>query len=177
MTKDSTRSVAVILAVHNRRDTTVTGPRSLWAQSVVMNGTVDVSVWLTDDGSTDLSISENVADRFRVAGWHVVELDGHDIEAVSAGLDTARLDPRPSMLACRTVIAKGIARLQGQRGGHSGRLFEEDAQAARDMLGWKHDPFEIPADVQQAWRTAGQRSAAEHQAWQARIAVLPAAER
>ena len=53
MTKDSTRSVAVILAVHNRRDTTVTGPRSLWAQSVVMNGTVDVSVWLTDDGSTD----------------------------------------------------------------------------------------------------------------------------
>lgn len=132
---------------------------------------------ITDDGSTDLSISENVADRFRVAGWHVVELDGHDIEAVSAGLDTARLDPRPSMLACRTVIAKGIARLQGQRGGHSGRLFEEDAQAARDMLGWKHDPFEIPADVQQAWRTAGQRSAAEHQAWQARIAVLPAAER
>ena len=132
---------------------------------------------ITDDGSTDLSISENVAERFRVAGWHVVELDGHDIEAVSAALDAARLDPRPSMLACRTVIAKGIARLQGQRGGHSGRLFEEDAQAARDMLGWTHDPFEVPADVQHAWRTAGQRNAAEHQAWQARVAALPAAER
>jgi transketolase len=79
---------------------------------------------ITDDGSTELSISENVAERFRVAGWHVVELDGHDIEAVSAALDVARKDPRPSMLACRTVIAKGIARLQGQRGGHSGRLFE-----------------------------------------------------
>ncbi len=132
---------------------------------------------ITDDGSTDLSISENVAERFRVAGWHVEELDGHDIEAVSAALDAARQDPRPSMLACRTVIAKGIARLQGQRGGHSGRLYEEDAQAARDMLGWMHGPFEIPTEVQQAWHTAGQRSAGEHQAWQARVAALPATER
>ena len=132
---------------------------------------------ITDDGSTDLSISENVAERFRVAGWHVVEVDGHNIEAVSAALDAARLDPRPSILACRTVIAKGIARLQGQRGGHSGRLFEEDAQAARNLLGWQHGPFEIPAEVQQAWRHAGQRSATEHQAWQGRVAALPVAER
>ena len=132
---------------------------------------------ITDDGSTELSISENVAERFRVAGWHVIELDGHDIEAVSAALEAARQDPRPSILACRTVIAKGIARLQGQRGGHSGRLYEEDAQAARELLGWKHDPFEVPSDVQHAWRAAGQRCVAEYQAWQARVAALPAAER
>ncbi len=132
---------------------------------------------ITDDGNTDLSISENVAERFRVAGWHVVEIDGHDIDAVSIALEAARQDARPSMLACRTVIAKGIARLQGQRGGHSGRLFEEDAQAARDMLGWTHGPFEIPADVQHAWRTAGQRSAGEYKAWQKRVAAWPAAER
>ncbi|WP_300708898.1 transketolase [Limnohabitans sp.] len=132
---------------------------------------------ITDDGSTELSISEDVAERFRVAGWHVVEVDGHDIEAVSAALDAARADPRPSMLACRTVIAKGIARLQGQRGGHSGRLFAEDAQAARELLGWTHGPFEVPAGVQQAWRDAGQRSQGEHAAWQARVAALPAAER
>jgi len=132
---------------------------------------------ITDDGSTELSISENVAERFRVAGWHVIELDGHDIEAVSAALEAARQDPRPSMLACRTVIAKGIARLQGQRGGHSGRLYEEDAQAARELLGWKHGPFEVPSDVQQAWHAAGQRSTTEYQAWQARVAALPAAER
>lgn len=132
---------------------------------------------ITDDGSTDLSISESVAARFRVAGWHVVEVDGHDIEEVSAALDAARVDPRPSMLACRTVIAKGIARLQGQRGGHSGRLFAEDAQAARDLLGWTHGPFEVPSDVQQAWRAAGQRSNDEYAAWQARVAALPEDER
>ena len=74
-----------------------------------------------------LSISEDVAERFRVADWHVVEVDGHDLEAVSDAIAAAKKDPRPSMIACRTVIAKGIARLQGQRGGHSGRLHPEDA--------------------------------------------------
>ena len=132
---------------------------------------------ITDDGSTELSISENVAERFRVAGWHVVELDGHDIEAVSKALEAAKADPRPSMLACRTVIAKGIARLQGQRGGHSGRLFPEDAQTARELLGWQHGPFEVPTEVQQAWRTAGLRSQGEYAAWQQRVAALPFAER
>jgi transketolase len=132
---------------------------------------------ITDDGSTELSISENVAERFRVAGWHVVELDGHDIEAVSVALEQARNDHRPSLLACRTVIAKGIARLQGQRGGHSGRLFEEDAQAAREMLGWSHAPFVVPDNVKNAWLEAGQRSRAQYTAWQARLASLDASQR
>jgi len=132
---------------------------------------------ITDDGSTDLSISENVAERFRVAGWHVVEVDGHNLEAVSNALAAAKADPRPSMLACRTVIAKGVARLQGLRGGHSGRLYEEDAQAARELLGWPHAPFVLPSDVEQAWRDAGQRSQGEYAAWQQRVGALPAADR
>ncbi len=132
---------------------------------------------ITDDGSTELSISEDVAERCRVAGWHVVEVDGHDMEAVSAALAEAKADPRPSLLACRTVIARGIARLQGQRGGHSGRLFPEDAQAARESLGWTHGPFEIPAEVLKPWRAAGSRHREEHAAWKQRVAGLPADQR
>lgn len=132
---------------------------------------------ITDDGSTTLSISENVAERFRVAGWHVIEVDGHDVEAVSTALDAACAADRPSLLACRTVIAKGIPRLQGQRGGHSARLFDADAQAARELLGWPHSPFEVPRDVLGAWRDAGRRSVGEYDAWRARVAALPAADR
>jgi transketolase len=132
---------------------------------------------ITDDGSTALSISEDVAERFRVAGWHVQALDGHDIDAVSRALDEAKQDPRPSLLACRTVIARGIARLEGQRGGHSARLFEADAAAAREVLDWPHAPFETPAPVLDAWRASGKRSHGEHAAWQARVAALPAEQR
>lgn len=128
---------------------------------------------ITDDGSTDLSISEDVADRFRVAGWHVQEIDGHDFEAASAAISLAKKDPRPSLIACRTVIARGIPRLQGRRGGHSARLFREDLDAARAHLDWPHGPFDVPADVLGAWRAAGRRSAPECDAWRRRVAALP----
>jgi transketolase len=132
---------------------------------------------ITDDGATHLSISENVAERFRVAGWHVQEVDGHDIDAVLNALAAAKTDDRPSMIACRTVIAKGIARLQGQRGGHSARLFPEDAAQMRHDLNWPHAPFDVPADLLQAWRGFGEAGQAVHQAWQQRLAALPVADR
>ncbi|MGT2475987.1 transketolase [Paraburkholderia terrae] len=128
---------------------------------------------ITDDGSTTLSISEDVSERFRVAGWHVIEVDGHDLDALATALAEAKRDPRPSMLACRTVIARGIARLQGQRGGHSGKLFEADANAARNELDWPHASFEIPRDVLDEWRAAGRRSEREYLAWHERLAALP----
>ncbi len=132
---------------------------------------------ITDDGATSLSISEDVAARFRVADWHVAEVDGHDIDAVASALDAAKRDARPSLIACRTTIARGLARLQGQRGGHSARLHPADADAARRDLDWPHPPFEVPAAVLGAWRQAGQRSAAAHSAWQARRDALAPAQR
>lgn len=132
---------------------------------------------ITDDGATELSISEDVAARFRVANWHVVEVDGHDVEAVSAAIAEAKEDQRPSMIACRTTIGRGIPRVQGQRGGHSARLFDEDAQAAREALSWPHAPFEIPDETLERWRAAGQRSNPEYIAWTERLDNLSAQER
>ena len=120
---------------------------------------------ITDDGATDLSISEDVAARFRVADWHVVEVDGHDLEAVSAAIGARQ--GRPAAVADRVPHgdrASGIARLQGQRGGHSAKLFPEDAAAAREQLGWPSPPFEMPADVLARWRDAGRRGRAERDA-------------
>ena len=132
---------------------------------------------ITDDGATSLSISEDVAERFRVAGWHVLEVDGHDIEAVSDAFAEARKDDRPSLIACRTTIAKGIRRLEGQRGGHSGKLFDADRDAMAVSLGWPATPFAIPNGVAAAWLDAGTRSQAEYDAWQRRAATLDGADR
>ncbi|WP_426413424.1 transketolase [Bradyrhizobium ganzhouense] len=140
-----------------------------------------VFVWdnndITDDGATSLSISEDVAERFRVAGWHVAEVDGHDIKAVSDALAAARKDDRPSLIACRTTIAKGIRRLEGQRGGHSGKLFDTDRYEMAVTLGWPATSFTIPNDVVAAWLDAGTRSQAEYDAWQHRLAALGGADR
>lgn len=124
---------------------------------------------ITDDGPTSLSISESVEDRFRAAHWHVAEVNGHDAEAVSAALAEAVVDQRPSLIACRTTIAKGLARLEGQRGGHSAKLFPKDSEAMRLALDWPHPAFAVPNDVLAAWRATGDRGAAARRDWTARL--------
>ena len=126
---------------------------------------------ITDDGDAALSISEDVPARFRAAGWHVVEVDGHDIAAVDAAMSAAKADDRPSLIACRTVIARGIPRLQGQRGGHSAPLFPQDAEEARAERGWAHFSFEIPDAVYADWRSAISRGRQARAAWHDRLAA------
>lgn len=128
---------------------------------------------ITDDGDTALSISEDVPARFRAAGWHVQVIDGHDIAAIDAAMTAAKADPRPSMIACRTTIARGIPRLQGQRGGHSAPLLASDAAEARAALGWPHAPYDIPAQIRAEWANAMARGAAMNDAWQKRLSASP----
>jgi transketolase len=132
---------------------------------------------MTDDGAIDIALGDDVPARFRVSGWHVQEVDGHDPEAVAAALAQAKADLRPSMIACRTVIGRGIPGVEGTRAAHSARVLATHTDAAREALGWQHPPFEIPDDVLAAWREAGRRSLPDYEAWQGRVAALPAEKR
>jgi transketolase len=132
---------------------------------------------MTDDGVIDLALSDDMAARFRLSGWHVQEVDGHDIDAVSAAILLAKKDPRPSMIQCRTVIGRGLPEVEGTRAAHSARIFKEGADAARRYLGWPHAPFEIPEETLAAWREAGRRSLPEYEAWQNRVDALPSEKR
>lgn len=133
---------------------------------------------MTDDGNTSMSISEDVSRRFASAGWQVLDADGHSFESIDEALVRAKADPRPSLIACKTVIGKGFPRLQGQRGAHGGRVFKEDTDAARNHLGWGSPPFEIPDDVLSAWRSStGRRNLDAYDTWRAAVENLPAERR
>ena len=128
---------------------------------------------MTDDGHTDFSISEDVRARFRAANWQVVDVDGHDMDAVSAALELSKRDPRPTMIACRTTIGKGLPRLEGQRGAHGGRVFADDLREAREAAGWTAGPFEVPADVAAGWKAGvADRNRPAYEAWRVRVAAL-----
>ena len=81
------------------------------------------------------------------------------------------------MIACRTVIGRGIPGVEGTRAAHSARVLRRHTDAAREALGWNHPAFVVPEDVLGAWREAGRRSLPDHEAWQARVAALPAERR
>jgi transketolase len=123
------------------------------------------------DGPTSITLSDDVPARFAALQWHVQSVDGHDADAVSAAIAAAKADPRPSMIACRTVIGFGAPNRQGSEGVHGAPLGEAEIAAARAHLGWNWGPFEIPPHIAAAWRDAGARGAATRAAWEAGLAV------
>ncbi|MGD9664252.1 MAG: transketolase [Novosphingobium sp.] len=126
---------------------------------------------ITIDGGTNLSTSEDIKARYSATGWHVESCDGHDPADIRRALDAALADPRPSLVACKTVIGKGAPNKQGTSATHGSPLGDEEIAAARKELGWAAAPFEIPADVAADWKAAGERGKAARSDWEARLAA------
>ncbi len=125
---------------------------------------------ITIDGSTALSTDEDIAARFKAAGWHTEDCDGHDFADVERALAAAAADGRPSLVSCRTIIGKGAPNKQGGSGVHGAALGADEVAAARAELGWAALPFEIPAETLADWRSLGAKGAAAHKDWVARSA-------
>jgi len=123
---------------------------------------------ITIDGSVDLADRTDQVKRFRAAGWHVQEIDGHDPAAIDAALSEAKRTRKPSMIACKTHIALGHA-AQDTAKGHGALTDADQNAAAKQAYGWTHPPFVIPDEIKTAWEAIGARGAAEQAAWQTRL--------
>ena len=130
---------------------------------------------VTLDAPADRTQSMNAAARFRACGWEVLELDGHDVEALAVALEAGRGATRPVLVIARTQIARGIPEVAGTPKGHgeSGAAFRE---AARRGLGLPEEGFHVPDKVREAFalRRSELKTAAE--AWEARRRAWATAE-
>jgi transketolase len=108
--------------------------------------------WYTDD----------VPKRFAAYGWQVIPaVDGHDVEAVDKAIRKAKREKdRPTLICCKTVIAKGAPKKANTGAAHGAPLGSEEIAATRQAIGWAYPPFEIPDAVRQAWdaKEAGKRA-------------------
>jgi len=127
------------------------------------------------DGPTSLSTSEDHKKRFEAAGWDVQQIDGHDPAAIEAAIAKAKTTNTPSMIACKTEIGFGAPTKGGTSATHGSPLGAEELAGARKKLGWDSEPFEIPADVRDAWLSAGARGTEDFNAWGSRFEGLEAA--
>lgn len=121
------------------------------------------------DGSTDLTVSDDVHARFAAYGWHVVSCDGHDTESLAAAMAEAAADPRPSLIACKTTIGFGAPTKAGKASSHGAPLGAEEIAGARAALNWPHAPFEIPEAVVEIGLSLGDRGAEAYDAWTKRL--------
>jgi transketolase len=129
------------------------------------------------DGPLSLSDSVDQVKRFEAAGWAASRIDGHDPQAIARAIEHAKASDRPTMIACRTTIGYGAPTKAGTEKCHGSALGADEIAGARQKLGWASPAFEIPADVREAWRAAGQRSVDARHAWRRRLDAIDAHQR
>jgi len=129
------------------------------------------------DGAISLSDSVDQVKRFEAAGWAAERIDGHNHDAIADAIARAQKSDRPTLIACKTTIAFGAPTKAGTSKSHGSPLGAEEIAGARKQLNWDAPPFEIPADVLDAWRAAGSRGAAAGAEWDKRFAAKDATQR
>jgi transketolase len=78
---------------------------------------------------------EPLADKWRSFGWHVAEVDGHDLAAVVEALQTMqRIQAQPSLLIANTVKGKGVSFVEEDFTYHGRPILGELAVQAREEL-------------------------------------------
>ena len=120
---------------------------------------------ITIDGKTSLATSTNQKTRFEANGWTVLNADGHSADDLEKALTQAQKSDKPVLIACKTTIGFGAPTKAGTPKVHGSPLGEEELQGLRKALNWTYEPFDIPADILNAWRTAGTRNTANYEEW------------
>lgn len=121
------------------------------------------------DGPTSMTVSDDVTARFAAQGWATQKIDGHDAQAIRDAITKAQASDRPSLIACKTVIAKHAPTKAGKNSSHGSPLGAEEIAGSRKNMAWEHAPFDVPDEVLNAWREAAAGRAQEYTAWQKRF--------
>jgi len=102
----------------------------------------EISDWFTD----------NTVQRFESYNWQVIEVDGHNVEAMLNAIAIAKEESaKPTLICCKTTIGFGSPNKAGTSGVHGSPLGEDEIQITRTQLGWEHEPFEIPEQISAEW--------------------------
>ena len=72
--------------------------------------------------------------RAEAFGWHAIEIDGHDVEAIDAAYaEAAATNGKPTVVLARTIKGKGVKAVENKEGWHGKAL--DDPDAAIEELG------------------------------------------
>lgn len=111
---------------------------------------------ITIDGSTDVSFTENVLQRYEAFGWHVSTVaDGNDLEAIEKAIAEAqKVTDKPSIIAVKTIIGFGLPK-QGTSKAHSDAPGVDAVKEMKRNLNWDENAeFYVPDEVYAKYREA-----------------------
>jgi transketolase len=128
---------------------------------------------VTLSGTTSITFTEDVGERYRAYGWHVQHVsDGNNLQALSRAVEAAQAATgQPSLIVVRTTIAYGSPDLAGSWHAHGNPLGGDEVRKTKRNLGWPEDPpFHIPGKALEHYRSALERGKTLEQGWDRRFA-------
>jgi len=98
---------------------------------------VDYNKLQSDDLNSNIMGLEPLGDKFSAFGWHVIEVDGHDLDGLVGAFEAAfELDGKPVVILAHTVKGKGVPFMEKVPQWHgSVKLTREQAEDALKALG------------------------------------------
>lgn len=97
---------------------------------------VDFNNIQIDGHMRDVMNVRDLREKYEAFGWHALDVDGHDIDAIDAALNAAKAETeRPSALICHTVLGKGVSFMEDKPSWHGVAPNDEEAELALAELG------------------------------------------
>jgi transketolase len=133
---------------------------------------------ITIEGSTDISISENIKQRFEAQGWKVYRIDGHNYKEIDVVLSELKeKQTKPALIIAETLIGKGAYTLEGEAKTHGAPLGEEEIANSKKALGFNPDEtFIVPIEVKEKFAETLEKGEEAERAWKKLIMDAPLAE-
>ena len=89
-----------------------------------------------DGSNEDVMDVMPIADKFRAFRWNVLEIDGHDYDAISAALHQAQAAKgKPTVIIAQTVKGKGVSFMENAVSWHGKAPTKEECERALRELG------------------------------------------
>lgn len=118
------------------------------------------------EGNTEMAFSESVADRYRAYNWQVLEIDGHDIDAIRNAIEEAKADKkRPSLIVATTKIGRHSL-LEGSEQTHGAPLGAENVAALKKAIGLPEEDFYVADEVYEFFAERRRAWEQERLAWE-----------
>lgn len=96
---------------------------------------VDWNRWQATARSNETMTLLGMREKWESFGWHAVEVDGHDIEAIQSALRDAEGEERPSAIIAHTMKGKGIDFMEDDNNWHYRIPKPEEVVEAKRQLG------------------------------------------
>jgi transketolase len=97
---------------------------------------LDLNGLQNDDFVIDTMPIDPVPDKWRAFNWHVLEIDGHNMEEVVSALEKAKtIKGKPTIIVARTVKGKGVSFMENVAVWHGKAPSAEQREQALEEIG------------------------------------------